>query len=325
MKRKTIISLTSFILGATMLTACTSNASRVTFKDYWYEDANVSTQAEEKLVYDITMEEGLRLESRGYTLSYSNGEYTTTLIGKNDGKYGNFEYYEYTTSLTIDVTFSMKNQDPITKTDTTTSTIIFKKSALMQPIKMHKEIFNHAPTTSAGATPETCYTEVNYTVDVEYNETPTRGMATVVNRKTEKTTQHAFDTNQKKYTYIDNEQLLLALRAINTSVTTAPNFVVYAPFTKAVQTIKATYETKVEGTVFNFKRNGVDFEDTITYYPVKISIDAEMPGATQTAWIAKTTKADSNEHRNVLLRLRTPIGYNLGTLVYTLKSADFSK
>lgn len=317
MKRKTIISLSSILLGATMLTACTSNSSRVTFKDYWYEDANVSTQSEEVLVYDVTMEAGLALSSRGYKLSYSNGTYTSTLKASGD-------YYEYNTSLTIDVTFT-KGEESITKTDTTISYVKFKKSALLQPIEMRKEIKNHTPVNSSGSTIESCYAEIDYTVDVKYSGSPSNGTATVVNNKTEKTKTHSFDIDQKKYTYLDNEQLLLALRAINTSVTTSPYFIVYAPFSKSVQTIKADYESKVEGTEFSFTRNGVAFKDTITYYPVKISIEADMPGNKQTAWIAKTTKADSNEHRNVLLRLKTPLAYNLGSLIYTLKSATFSK
>ena len=32
----------------------------------------------------------------------------------------------------------------------------------------------------------------------------------------------------------------------------------------------------------------------------------------------------NNVYRNVMLRLETPLSYNLGTLVYTLKTAQFS-
>ena len=65
--------------------------------------------------------------------------------------------------------------------------------------------------------------------------------------------------------------------------------------------------------------NGKEGKKAIEYYPVSISIVDEYPGATQTAWYAKPSdKSSSNTYRNVLLRLETPIFYNLGTLVYEL-------
>ena len=104
-------------------------------------------------------------------------------------------------------------------------------------------------------------------------------------------------------------------------------FAVYAPFTNAVQTIKASFASKEEGTEFTFKKDAEEEKKSrvINYYPVTLSIDAENPGQSQTAWIAETGNAKDNLYRNVILRLETPISYNLGTLIYELSSAEFSK
>ena len=61
---------------------------------------------------------------------------------------------------------------------------------------------------------------------------------------------------------------------------------------------------------------------TIDYRSVTMKLSSSNPGATQTAYIATYDNAEMNTHRNVMLKLETPLAYNLGTLVYSLKSIN---
>ena len=129
-------------------------------------------------------------------------------------------------------------------------------------------------------------------------------------------------TVEDKYTYLDNEQLLFALRGISQSTATA-SVSVYAPFSAVVQNVSLTYSTLQKETEFSFKKGGEEIKQVINYYPVSMKINTKLPGATQTAWIAETTNTHSNMFRNVMLQLETPLSYNLGSLIYKLKSANF--
>ena len=133
-----------------------------------------------------------------------------------------------------------------------------------------------------------------------------------------------FSIDTKKYTYLDNEQLLFALRGLDPSSTSAPKFLVYNAFADVVQTIKVSFSSET-GEDFEIVKNGTTVKDTIPYYSADVSIDSKNPGATQTAWLAKAIDPSVNTYRNVVLRLEAPLSYNLGTLVYKLKSANFSR
>ena len=129
-------------------------------------------------------------------------------------------------------------------------------------------------------------------------------------------------TVEDKYTYLDNEQLLFALRGISQSTATA-SVSVYAPFSGVVQNVNLTYSPLQKETEFEFQKGDTQIKQVINYYPVSMKINANLSGATQTAWIAETTSTHSNTFRNVMLQLETPLSYNLGSLIYKLKSANF--
>ena len=56
MKKKSLASVTALLLTAGILCACTESNYKVTFKDYWFADANVPTASTETLVYDVSFE-----------------------------------------------------------------------------------------------------------------------------------------------------------------------------------------------------------------------------------------------------------------------------
>jgi hypothetical protein len=177
---------------------------------------------------------------------------------------------------------------------------------------------------TAGATVNDCYEKYDYTVDITYNGAG--GTVVVDNREidTDNTTPTAFEIEDSDdYTYLDNEQLLFALRGVNPSINTSPNFQIYAALQNQTQIVNATFE-KVETSKFTFALNGeAARERDISYYPVSLSLQQANNGQPQTVWYAKTTDAANNTYRNVMLYMETPVFANNGSLCYKLKKADF--
>lgn len=334
--KKKIVSLTAMLLSAALLSACTNTSQKVVFSDYWTADANVPAYADsvtESLEYDVSYEASSGLGA--YTLHYANGKYVTDLTTeKYTDENGERYIYVYETNLTIDVTYQLGSETKEFK-DKVYSLVKFEKAAnSLRPISSHKEIVCASPNNTSGAkTLSDCYTEYDCVVDTTYNAALDNGNSKIEYYKTTEegrelngNSDHSFEIDTSKINYLDNEQLLFALRGINPSSSTSPSFLVYAPFVNKVQEIKTSFSTKT-GEEFSFTKNGTAVKSTINYYPVSLSINDKNPGSTQTAWIAQKTElseSTNNVYRNVMLRLETPIAYSYGTLIYTLKSATFS-
>ena len=63
----------------------------------------------------------------------------------------------------------------------------------------------------------------------------------------------------------------------------------------------------------------------VDYYPVSVSLNAELSGTNHIVWIAAHSNPQQNANRNVILKMEANFPYNMGKLVYNLKSASFSK
>lgn len=312
---KKLLSAIALTLCATTLIACANSNDDVMFRKYWLEDVDVTPSTVlETLEYDVAFDEDSGL-NENYTVDYKNGKYTTKLT-LSEG------VYCYETSLNIDVIYTAGNQT-LEKHDTVVTSVKFKETANLQPISSHKEIICHSPS-NGGSTLETCFVAYNYTVDTTYNENGLGGTSVIVNNDPEadNTPQTQTFTVESKYTYLDNEQLLFALRGLSQSTTSA-SVSVYAPFSGVVQSINLTYDSLQKGTEFTFMKGETQIKQVINYYPVSMKINTQLSGTTQTVWIAEMTNAKSNAFRNVILQLKTPLSYNLGSLIYTLKSANF--
>lgn len=320
MKGKKIISCVALLLTASCSFACAGTSQKVIFSSNWQKDNTVQeNDLTENLEYSVTFEKGSPLNN-DFTLDYANGVYTTSLKTE---QFNGRTIYAYETKLTIDVVYQM-NAEIAQLQDYVISSVKFEKTdKSLRPISSHKEVYSHSP--SNGATElSSCYELFHYSVDISYNENYS-GESVVKNLAQENATEtrDSFSVNTEKFTCIDNEQLLFALRGVNPALSSTAKFNVYSPFIKGTQSIKATFASE-EGMDFNFVKNGVAIKEAIQYYPVSIVLDQKNSGATQTAWIAKSTDVQSNTYRNVILRLETPLSYNFGSLVYTLKSATFN-
>ncbi len=321
MKAKKLASILSLVLCLSCFGGCTGN-QKVTFQNYWHKSPLETTEAlHETLVYDVTFEEGNGLDSVGYELSYSGGTYKTELVREErDGK----TVYCYTTHLTITATYTLGNDTAVLEDSVKTETRFYEALYGLQPISSYKEIVSSSPKNGSSITQvDECFQTYAYTVSTTYNENGTAGTCKVT-EKDGKPVSDSFEIEEKKYSYLDNDQLLFALRGIS-SDTSSAKLLVYSPFIKSVQTVSVAFSA-AESAEFAFFKNGSAEKQTstITYRPVSIVLDEINPGATQTAWIAKEPASTAkNEHRNVMLRLETPLSYSLGKLVYKLNSVSY--
>ena len=294
--------------------ACAGDSQKLAFNDYWeLNSLTTSSSINETLEYKVTHEKGSGLDAINYTLTYGVGSYVTNL--KTD-----IQGYIYTTTLTMPVTFQYGDEVE-SVTDTVTTEVIFARSKDgLRPISSKKNVVSHTPQNVGASSLKTCYSLYDFSVVTTY---PEEGKATSI-----ATYQQAegepielastFTASDKNYSYLDNEQLLLALRAISPSVSSG-SVKIYNPFVESKQKINFSFSEET-GAKFSYTFNGEPTEKDITYRPVSLTIDDRNPGGTQTAWIAKRGTADNNVDRNVMLKLTVPLSYSFGYLVYDLVS-----
>lgn len=322
MKLKRSAILLTAVLAVSALGACSDKDQTVQFNKYWNYDSLVHEVIDETLEYTVTFEAASGVGTFDYTVSYGEGEnagkYVTNLKSETTAEGENV--YRYTTLLTLKVTYEYKGQTA-TFDDSVYTETVFSEDRLMRPISSKKQIVSHSPVNGGGSSLEKCYSAFSYEVVTTY---AADGNATSVvtnyadpeNPVVERNA--SFKGANGKYTYLDNEQLLFALRGVASDVTSA-KVRVYSPFVDTVQQIKLAFDDET-GASFKYRKNGEEVTEDVSYRPVTLKINESNPGATQTAWIASATNPTKNATRNVMLRLETPLSYGLGTLVYNLDS-----
>lgn len=327
MKFKKIISILSAALAISTLSACTPTNQQVTFKDYWFSDANSPSYSTETLVYDVSFKQGSGLDDNSFDLDYTDGEYKTSLTLKINPE-TNASYYVYETSLTITANFTYQGKTE-KFTDTVNTYVEIEKNGSLKPIKSKREYVSHSPTNNTATSLNTCYSVYDYTVETTYinngAKLSVKGSQQHGDEQAKEVEINRTFSHDGKYTYLDNEELLLALRGITQSSSSSHAFYSYDYGKGSVQTVNASFSKKQEGKQREFTLNGNAYKGAINYYEVSVVYGGKNPGNTQTVELARTMDPMSNEFRNVILQMQVPVSYNYGTLTYTLKSADFLK
>lgn len=326
MKTKKLIPFLSLALCFACFGGCTSD-QKLDFNNYWNYNSLVDEDIHETLVYDVVYEKGSGLDAVDYELDYSNGKYTTELTSVWEN--GKFLYF-YKTELTIDATYTLGSESATLQDSVVTESRFYASDNALRPISSYKKIVSSSPVANgAHEKASECYQTFSYSVTTTYDEDLEEGNSVIFRDPgTENEKEYSdndFEIDEDKYRYLDNEQLLFALRGVSSSTTSA-KVLVYSPFVDRVQNVSISFSSD-ESQNFSFYKNGSEEkqEKTITYRPVSVVLDEQNPGGTQTAWIAKTTTStgNGNEYRNVMLRLETPISYSLGTLIYKLNSVSY--
>ncbi len=317
MKTKKLVLAIAAVLGATTLAACTDNNQKILFNDYWQKNWVTEETVDETLTYDVKFEKGGGVDTVNYDFSYGTGSYITHLQSNAQG-------YEYTTTLTLPVSYQF-NGATETFTDIVTTKVTFRRSDEgLEPIASEKKIDSHTPLNLKAKKIEDCYAHYKYAVTTAYENGA--GKSTVEYDKTKdiekRQVPSKFNYNSGKYSYLDNEQAILALRAIPNDISSG-SFNVYNPAEKKMERAKFSFSAAT-GIEFHHTVNGAPLtQKNINYRPVTLSLDAKDAGPSQTAWIATTAEdTTKNVNRNVLLRLEDPLAYSFGKLIYTLVSAE---
>lgn len=327
MKAKKILAVTALTLAATTLTACGNDDQSIELNRYWQQNSTLSNQTiDETLTYDVKFEKK-DASLVNYSLDYSNGLYTTHLYSDSTKT----DVFHYETELSIDVTYTYKSES-VTLRDSVKTSVIFDASNGIRPLSSEKQILSNSPNNVNATKVSHCYETYQRRTKTLYDgdEGKTSVWKTVTDKdgnESEKLIfEDDFSAKNGKYTYVDNECLLLALRCISSSETSA-KVNVYNPLNEAKQRIKITFtddeDYSAEFSYFDYAANPAATEKTkktIAYREAGLKLSATNSGATQTAWIAKATDTSKNTNRNVILKLETPLSYGLGSLVYTLKS-----
>lgn len=323
-------------MTTTLLSACSSVSQKLQFSPNWTQNTLGNTGViteEEVLTYEVTFEDETSLNEEYFSVIYcpnTSGSYVTTLQPNSEA-----DGYTYSTALTIEVQFEMPDGTKELFTDSVTTTTVFKSTAnSLQPVRSEKTVVSHTPRNASATELKDTYIAYDYTVVTEYNADCTGGTITYTDRgetlisaeQYPATKTSTFEIDREKYTYLDNEQLLFALRGLSSTVLASQRTLnVYDASTASVQGVNIKPST-ADSEKFSFSINGTPLaaDTVIDYIPVSISLNAENAGAPITAWYAKTTDPSNNTYRNVMLMMQTDVSYNIGSLRYDLKSAKFA-
>ncbi len=314
MKAKKLALLMAGILSVASLAACGDKDKKILWGAYWeYDSIAGGEMVNETLTYAVTFEKGAGEASLPYTLSYGEGSYVTHLK-KNADRVN----YTYTTELTMPVSYEYGGEKESFE-DKITTTLSFDGKTL-RPLSSTKTVVSHTPSNAKASALSDCYVAHGYTVTTEY-KAEGKAVGTVLYTQSQEKESAEFTYGKGHYSYLDNEALLLGLRAVPAE-TLSGSVDTYNPFLKYTQRVKFSFEDTTGGEFFHTVNGNPLSSKDISYRSVSLTLTGKNPGATQTAWIATTEAPDKNTHRNVLLYLETPLSYSLGILKYTLKSVQ---
>ena len=337
--KKKFIAACALMLSTLAFTACGASNQKLTFDPNWRSNVLSETPAgtKETLTYEVKFEDhNTFLHKEYFTVAYclTPGSYVTTLEYEGD------DTYKYVTELSVPVQYKLVSDEAQTKTFTDyikTETVFKKASDYLRPISSKKTAHCYSPNDYDATLMEHAYTEYHYEFFTEYTDSLSENKLTRTDFSEKRTllpknsyesavSKTWFDVDQSKYTYLDNDQLLFALRGLsNTAIATSKTVNVYNASLLAMETVTTT-PSESQKTAFTLSIDGGESKSyTIENTPITIKTGNKNAGISQTLYYAKTTSNTDNKYRNVLLKMVVPMHYGLGTLTHTLQKAEFSK
>ena len=309
--------------------ACGGGIQKTEFQTNWYRNTALGDDIEgtsETLEYAITMIDPS--EHNGLTAEYTDGVYTMTLKNAPIALDSSTkEGYVLETSQTMEVKFTFNGKSTEVLTDTVSSRVEFLPvGENLKPVSSFKTWHNFVPTEAPSAL-SNCYTEYHYSYAVEYDDALTMATVTYTDLKQGadgKTAEPVVSEREidGKTSFLDNEQILFAMRGMNFSL--SPTFRTLSTTMMTVQTVSLREAAKEVTETVSFERNGEAYSEAISAYEVRVGYGNNI-GQGRTVVIAKKTSDTDNVNRNLPVRIETPIVRSLGTLRYTLKKATFSE
>lgn len=329
--KKPLIAGLALLLPVAILCGCTGKVN-VTINANWYRNTALSdsiSDTHEKLEYKVTFQAPQK--ETNFSLKYDEGSYVTELTSETYRFEDGFTelVYVYRTSLNITGRYTLGGVTGETFTDSVETETVFRNAKLqLQPIKSQKTVH----TTSPIALPYTEATDLSQVTKV-YHYTATATYANdlssmkysyrdlTAEKEEEALTEREYQLNTN-VTYLDNDQLLFALRGINlaTEVTLSSFNPVKGEIEKVVAGNSVSTTVELTDVKIGEKEPAPLKADA---YSVSFGYSSTTSGPSQKLYYAKTIEND-NVYRNALLSMEVPLYYDMGTLVYNLSSATFT-
>ena len=323
MKPKRLLMLLP-VLPLSMLCACGGTIADLSFNANWYRNTSLRANLEntlEQLEYSVTFEEN---QNDGLSISYTDGVYKTELKnGQVELDNSKREGYLYTTDLSINVCFEVNGNKSEVFTDNVHTEVQFLSAADgLRPVKSYKKVSCHAPITDSPSGLSGAYEAYSFTYSVEYDDELTKAEVEFCDLLANGNPATSSFTLKGAGSFLDNEQILFALRGVDLS---------YGLTFRSINTVQGKTE-QIAVTNLSANTAAVDFEmdgervqlDALEVNTVSLSYSSSNVGQPQTLVYAKTTDSTANIYRNVLLEMKTPVYYSLGTLNYKLVKATFT-
>lgn len=318
-------------------TACSATTPSV--KPYWYakvSDGMESTQ--EILHYQVKSpsEKDNTATNSTYSVRYESGEYTVRFyntsfdpeklgIETDSDAYRGRSVYCLETELTVSGTYVFPAQDEEEEdqtkefNDSVSSVCYFLSAAdLLAPVYSRKEVHSLSPATEKPTKLEECFTQYDYVTVCDYGAKK-YSYTDSVNASKNKTGKIEIPQSGL---FIDNEELFLLGRALD--VSSSNTVQVFSPYLGKSETVvfSAAQSTTYAEDGYVFRNDKEDKNMTVdTVNLVKMYNRGVITGNPQKVYYA--TDSTTENHRNVMIALRSPLPYNLGYLEYTLSDATF--
>lgn len=316
------------LLPLALLTACAGVTPELTIAPNWYPSPNNPNPlaAKETLVYSVTSKEIEKIEGALYA-AYD-GTYTTNLTYTS---YNGAPAYLFSADLVAEVVYSGSSE--ATVTETVHSDVWFALETDASPLRPYyskRTVESVVPDLTANGYPLTKY---NYSFEVKYDWDTSKAAVTFTNhllsssvdefRPDASPSGSAEIDLRGEGTYLDNEQVLFAMRGL--TLANGVSFRTVNPVKDKVWRCAAAGTLGTPQSVeydAKFIRNGTETEQTVDAHKIALGYADGNTGTTKT-YIYADRVGGENLYRNVLLEMEEPLIGGLGTLVYKLTKADF--
>ena len=313
------------LLPLALLCAC-SNVPALTFGAYWYGDttnSNIFSGETETLEYAVSF---VPAESATLRLSYD-GTYTMRLSDENrlvDG--ANVACYHLSTELAVTVTYTLGSESKKFEDSVVSDVYFLSVAESLRPLESFKTVTSTSPLNANAASldKDIAYHTFHYTTHTVYNSDATSASFKYDNLDidTDDDKDSVTISLGDKGSFLDNEQLLFALRGLD--MTSTATFRTINP-TKRIEE-KLSFADAPEAVLqpASFKLNGEEINAEIEARKVSLSYQSAASGQAQTFVYATHSGEAGNRYRHVLLSYEAPAVQSVGTVVYTLKAATFT-
>lgn len=316
---KKIFILTALILTAALaLAGCSGGTPSLTLETTWGKNFT------ETAGYEITFEESDDESPTGATFKFTSGEYNVVF---NSVKEENSTTYELKTTTKVSGVYTYNGEEkPFEDSIETLARFKGVTQYSLFPTYSEKTVKSTGMVENKGR-----YELKSYDIktSTEYD----------ADKKTAKVSLHSKNPETGEYnlpvgeldtartfkklgktSYFDNETILYVIRAMSLK----------EGFTASFRTIDALSQNLTELGVAVAEKNSLTEESfnvngeskNVNVLKVSIGINSTMAGAGFEGFYAQSAE-NQDGARRMLYRLKSPMPYNLGTLVYTLKTYEY--